>query len=415
MSFFFKYMIGLGAGCGMVWTILLVASPASAADGATVFARYKSRAAHIETIGDLFNGTRRVGSGSGFLITARYVVTNNHVVPPAAWYKSLVINVRLGSRDSIPVPAYQIHRDVDRDLAIIELATPLPGGSCPVPIAIDPPESVAEGTELLGLGYPVDEDLSIAGPGLLSNKKAPLGRWTTSLLFNVGNSGEPVFTGRGRLVGFAVGGITSYQSDGGEVHNVTGINRFIPFSALASSSLYELLTSSPSAERCWGEASIAAAPATALPNAFQQSFNIDLTNDDAPPISRREGRTLFSRGTFVDISGKSELDLLLDWGAHRFDDYQIRYPKLFSHTVSAAPNYRFDDREKPKFVLASLNPTTTPLPNHACDSSSDVDCWEFSENRRSTTFRIRLYGGWEADRTRGWIHGEVLMRQVLER
>ena len=410
----FRNRIAACYACALAISAALLACGHASADAPTVFARYKGRTAHIETIGDLFNGTRRIGSGSGLLITARHVVTNNHVVPPAAWYKSLTINVRLGSRDSIPVHPFKIHRDVDRDLAIIELAEPLTVG-CPVSIVVEPPETVPEGTELFGLGFPVDEELSISNPGSLSNKKAPFGRWTTSILFNVGNSGEPVFTSTGRLAGFACWRrVTSYQSDGGERQIVVGINRFIPFSQLASSPLYEILTSTPASERCWGETTIAALPTTSSPSVFRQSFNVDFTNDDAPPISRRDGRTLFRNGTFTDISGKSEIELAVGWAANKFSDYQIKYPKLFEFKVGATSGYRFDDREPPKFVLASLNPTNTPLPNHPCTSSSDLDCWDFRENRREVSFRLRLYAGWEADRTRGWIHGEVLLLQALD-
>jgi hypothetical protein len=39
------------------------------ADAPTVFSRYKGRTAHVETIGQLFNNTQQVGSGSGLLIS----------------------------------------------------------------------------------------------------------------------------------------------------------------------------------------------------------------------------------------------------------------------------------------------------------------------------------------------------------
>jgi len=256
----------LVSACLLINASLLVASP-SIADAPIIFARYKGRTAHIETIGTLFNGKSQVGSGSGLLISAKHVVTNNHVIPLESNYKSLSVNVRLGSRDSIFVSAYKIYRDAERDLALIELEKPLMASGCPLLVAKDPPVTIAEGTALYALGYPVDQDLSITD-GILSNKKAAHRRWQMSVLVNPGNSGGPIFTNIGQLIGFSVSGIVQWKI-GGELRDVTGVNFLIPISELVSSPIFANLNGIPENERCWDETASAVPLAGPPPTAFQ--------------------------------------------------------------------------------------------------------------------------------------------------
>jgi len=79
--------------------------------GVLVYARYNARTAHIETIGTLFNNTQEVGSGSGLLLADNFVLTNNHVIPPENNYQTLVVNVRLKSRNVSPLPVVRIYRE----------------------------------------------------------------------------------------------------------------------------------------------------------------------------------------------------------------------------------------------------------------------------------------------------------------
>jgi S1-C subfamily serine protease len=106
-------------------------------DAVRVASTYSERAAHIESIGTLYNDTVEVGSGSGLLIGDRYVLTNNHVVPMENNYKSVSLYVRLKTRLARPLQVVQVDRDTEQDLALLTLASSAleaPSQMCPIPV-----------------------------------------------------------------------------------------------------------------------------------------------------------------------------------------------------------------------------------------------------------------------------------------
>jgi hypothetical protein len=329
-----------------------------------IAARYDARIAHVETIGTLFNGKEDVGGGSGLLVGDNLVLTNNHVIPLESNYKQLQIFVRLKSRLTNPVSVTAIHRDPQRDLALLEIPTVsnADGARCPMPVILQP-DLAPVGTSVFVMGYPLDQDLSLSG-GLVSNHGGQDPRWQTDSVVNPGNSGGPVFEEHAALVGIAVGGIVKWTY-GGETHNVNGVNFFIPSSEIVASPLFATITGLPPDRRCWTEAETFTAIATnkaAVPNPtrINRNYTISETKDDHPVVLASHSR-----------------------------DYSKRF--------EAEPGYRV--------VACTFHAESA---NH----SSDPVC-NIGAGGNLADFTFRLESGPQFDRWRGWWAGIVTLSQEI--
>jgi S1-C subfamily serine protease len=142
-------------------------------------------------------GTLRDGShvvASGFVVSASgQILTNAHVV------RDLVeVSVRL--RDGRRVPAYPVHRDDSRDLALVRVLGErsmrvLPFGSSKLEV----------GTVVYAIGSPLSEALNLSVTrGIISSPKRTFEGWTFlqhDAAINPGNSGGPLVDAEGRAVG----------------------------------------------------------------------------------------------------------------------------------------------------------------------------------------------------------------------
>ena len=144
----------------------------------------------IESLGvfQVFTGG---GTGSGFLIDNRLLVTNCHVVAP---FQKVAIEKR--DKQRIAGTVRRIHPK--RDLAIVELSVPLDGELL----------SVAQGDDLGTkqtvhiVGFPVGLPLSVT-EGVISNPKQQLDGQhfvQTDAAINPGNSGGPILDERKQIV-----------------------------------------------------------------------------------------------------------------------------------------------------------------------------------------------------------------------
>jgi S1-C subfamily serine protease len=141
----------------------------------------------------------RVGQGSGFLAFDGVVVTNQHVV---AGTEELVV----GFTDGTTTDGELLGADVYSDLAAIELADRPDAGGGPLPfVETEPPV----GTEVLAVGAPFGLGES-ASAGIVSGVDRPLPSQTgfsvadtvqTDAAVNPGNSGGPLVTTDGEVVG----------------------------------------------------------------------------------------------------------------------------------------------------------------------------------------------------------------------
>lgn len=140
----------------------------------------------------------RGGQGSGFVFRDDYVVTNAHVVSDA---ETVQVRFTEGQWRSASV----VGTDPSSDLAVIQVSNP-PEYATPLPLVEDQP---AIGTEVVAIGNPYGLEGSVTS-GLISgiNRSipAPNGHTIpdaiqTGAPVNPGNSGGPLVTLDGRVVG----------------------------------------------------------------------------------------------------------------------------------------------------------------------------------------------------------------------
>jgi S1-C subfamily serine protease len=162
------------------------------------------------------------GSGSGFLVraddTTGWVVTNDHVVHPVR-RPGLRLPTRLevvfesGTPGEWAAPATVDAADPPRDLAVLKVPARKP---LPAPLVLSGPARVPETTPVFVCGFPFggqlaqgvkNPEISIGPASVSSVRTDPRGEIATVQLngaLNPGNSGGPVVTADGKLVGVAV-------------------------------------------------------------------------------------------------------------------------------------------------------------------------------------------------------------------
>ncbi|MEZ4399554.1 MAG: serine protease [Kofleriaceae bacterium] len=131
------------------------------------------------------------GTGSGFLIEPTLLVTNCHVVAP---YRQVAIELR----DRTRVLGTVRRISPQRDLAMVELAQPLPGEI----LTIRPGDDLEPNQPISIIGFPVGLPLSITD-GVVSNPRQLLDGQhfvQTDAAINPGNSGGPMVDDERRIV-----------------------------------------------------------------------------------------------------------------------------------------------------------------------------------------------------------------------
>ena len=166
-----------------------------------------------------------VGSGSGFLINSRQVVTNHHVVAAvrSSRRSRAGVFIVLSGTDRL-LPVSLAWSDPQLDLAVLEYEGSLEGA-----LMLGGGEA-ASGAEVFAVGYPGPADAMVLGPvsstltdGILS--KPPFrARWGLrgsgvatvvqhTAAINPGNSGGPLLDGCGRVLGVNTSGVLSEIRD----------------------------------------------------------------------------------------------------------------------------------------------------------------------------------------------------------
>jgi S1-C subfamily serine protease len=172
-----------------------VAPPDSALAGLPVVK--KSENSVVKILGTAPSCSRRI-EGSGFVYATDHVMTNAHVV---AGTKTVQVVLK-GTKFSAKVVAY----DSDLDLAVLHV----PGLGAPVmPFATKPADSSADA---IVLGYPLDgpynaqearirERGDISGPDIYESKTVTREVYTIKGLVRSGNSGGPLISPDGTVLG----------------------------------------------------------------------------------------------------------------------------------------------------------------------------------------------------------------------
>jgi putative serine protease PepD len=174
------------------------------------------------------NGGQQGGTGSGFVISSDgYIVTNNHVVQPAAGGGT----IKVAFSDGAELDAEIVGRDSSYDLAVIKVeASDLPT------VALGNSENVTVGDTVVAIGSP----LGLAGTvtaGIVSALDRPVtagGRGEQSFInaiqtdaaINPGNSGGALVNAAGEVIG--VNSAIATLSDGTSQSGSIGLGFAIP-------------------------------------------------------------------------------------------------------------------------------------------------------------------------------------------
>lgn len=222
---------------------------AQAQGAAYVRSVHGDKAAHIEIIGTLHNGsTELVQVGSGVRVSQPYVLTSGHLFSGISNYKSVRINVRFGKRTGTPYMGLLDLKDPSNDLALIRVSDVPNEPGCPYFLVTDV-KAVPAGSDLFFLGFPIDGPLRIS-PGILSIDPDPnLALWQTNAPINPGNSGGPAFTSAGYFVGIAKGVLSEWRV-ADQVIPLAGISQFVPAPKIQSSAVGQKVLREQADVRC---------------------------------------------------------------------------------------------------------------------------------------------------------------------
>jgi S1-C subfamily serine protease len=160
----------------------------------------------ITFLGTYENGLQDRQTGTGFIVSAEgHFLTCSHVLPPNKPYKAYEAKVVVGSRDG---PAYTVRdtdlkdRYEDADLVVFQLPkTPTPWHSIQ---AVN--ENGVRHMPVMGLGFPLEEDLTYANGEITSLRANKPKCWLTSAPLNRGMSGGPIFDESGAVVAVTASG-----------------------------------------------------------------------------------------------------------------------------------------------------------------------------------------------------------------
>ena len=179
------------------------------------------------------SGPGGAGTGSGEILqSGGYIVTNNHVIAPAA--NGGTIEVLFA--DGISAPATLVGRDVQTDLAVIKVQST----GRMKPIALGTSSSVVVGQPVVALGAPLGLSNTVTS-GIVSaldrtvevpadgDKNALLvSAVQTDAAINPGNSGGALVNCAGQLIGIPTAGATVPTENGGSSAGNIGIGFAIP-------------------------------------------------------------------------------------------------------------------------------------------------------------------------------------------
>lgn len=162
------------------------------------------------------------GTGSGFLVkvdgTTGFVASNDHVVagprtPLGRLQSKVELVFHSGTKDEWAAPGEVVGQDSERDLALVRFTSPKP---LPDPLPLTAPDKLAETMPVYVCGFPFGEmmaagdkhpEISIglaSVSSIRSNERNEVVTVQLNGALNPGNSGGPVVSAEGKLVGVAV-------------------------------------------------------------------------------------------------------------------------------------------------------------------------------------------------------------------
>jgi S1-C subfamily serine protease len=163
------------------------------------------------------SGAVELEFGTGFIVSGRgYVLTADHVVYRNERFVDVKIQGGVASSKAPLVDLIVIREDTPQDLALLMFADT---GHTYDTVSLGDPGSVAIGTHLCSMGFPLNVEFHLSD-GRLGGVGGRYGWWTTDMPSNRGESGAPVFDDTDRAIAIKVGGLDEAQN----------INYLIPMS-----------------------------------------------------------------------------------------------------------------------------------------------------------------------------------------
>jgi Trypsin-like peptidase domain len=183
--------------------------------------------ARVIASGQDANGVPYSSSGTGFVTTKfGHLVTVQHLLDPLGSIRpaTLAFEVRLGAETAKLDSSAILLRDVIADLLVLKMPSPISDRKwlCVLPKNEEGDLQINE-TRIFSSGFPSAVPY-INTQGLISTFDGPGNTWLTSLPIYGGQSGSPIYTASGQVLGIAKG----------EQQLMPGMYAFIPISNIRS-------------------------------------------------------------------------------------------------------------------------------------------------------------------------------------
>lgn len=175
-----------------------------AQDCASVVARFRRASVSLQVEGvNRSSGAVVRSAGSGVIVSDRgHVLTNKHVIQLGDEFIDVTVGGSVGSRVAPVAPMRIIDVDASQDLALLQFNNT---GVTYEAASIGGTEAVRVGSSVCSFGYPLDVEFRPTS-GTLGTASGPGGWWMLDVAMNPGESGSPVFTLSGSLIGLRVAG-----------------------------------------------------------------------------------------------------------------------------------------------------------------------------------------------------------------
>lgn len=275
-------------------------------------------------------GASGAGTGSGEVIKSDgYILTNNHVIAPAADGGTLEVLFS----DGKSVPATLVGRDPVTDVAVIKVAE---SGLPAIPIGKS--STLAVGQPVVVLGAPLGLTSTVTSgivsalnrtiqvPGENSQSALLLNAIQTDAAINPGNSGGAMVNCAGQFVGIPSAGATVPSSSGESGGGSIGLGFAIP-SDYALALADEIISTGRVSHAYFGVSAVPITPEIAASNGVSQGLFVTAA-DPAGPAFRaglREGDII----TTIDGQPATSTDqlVMLTLTKHPGDTVQLGYQR----------------------------------------------------------------------------------------
>ncbi|MEU9132346.1 trypsin-like peptidase domain-containing protein [Kitasatospora sp. NPDC048540] len=153
-------------------------------------------------------GSSESGTGTGFVFdTEGHILTNNHVVAPAASGGKLTVKFSDGSS----YPASVVGRAQGYDVAVVKLDNPPKDKLVPLPIGDSDKTAIGDATIAIGAPYGLEgtvttgiisaKDRPVASGDDMGSQSSYMNALQTDASINPGNSGGPLLNASGQVIG----------------------------------------------------------------------------------------------------------------------------------------------------------------------------------------------------------------------